>query len=172
MKERRLWRWRVDPDRSGLGWVLWACVGEAFRVANIGLVEHVLSLLDDLCGHAVMEHIRCQQGDSAVMVFMVIPGEESLAKGACVLDGAESVGELGPIFEGLELAFRIWIVIRDVSEVVSVGVSRVSRQRLRRASAKKNAGERIEMTKFTGSLHVLRFREIAITCLQPSPTEE
>src|ERR1035437_10898656 len=119
-----------------------------------------------------MKHIRSQQHDSTVMVVVVVPREEALAKGACVLDGAEAIGELGSILEGLELAFRIWIVIRDVSEVVSVGVSRVSRLRLRRASAKKNAGERIEMTKFTGSLHLLRFREIAITCLQPSPTEE
>ena len=73
-----------------------------------------------------MEHIRRQQRDSAVMVVVVVPGEEALTKGTCILDGAESVGELGPIFEGLELALRIWIGIRDVSEVVSEGVSRVS----------------------------------------------
>jgi hypothetical protein len=70
-----------------------------------------------------MQHIRRQQRDSAVMVVVVVPGEEALTKGTCILDGAESVGELGPIFEGLELALRIWIGIRDVSEVVSEGVT-------------------------------------------------
>ena len=44
-----------------------------------------------------MEHIRCQQRDSTVMVLVVVPGKETLTKGTCVLDGAESVGELGPV---------------------------------------------------------------------------
>ena len=86
-------------------------MGEAFRVTNIGLVEHVLSLLDDLCGHAVMEHIRCQQRDSAVMVFVVVPGKKALAKGTRIFDRPESVGELGPILESFELALRVWVVI-------------------------------------------------------------
>ena len=59
-----------------------------------------------------MQHIRCQQGDSTVMVVMVIPGEEALAKGACVLDGTETVGEFGPVLEGFELALRVWVVVR------------------------------------------------------------
>ena len=60
----------------------WAGVGEAFGVANIGLVEHLLSLLDDLNGHAVVQHFRSQQGDTAVMVFVVVPGKKALAKGS------------------------------------------------------------------------------------------
>src|SRR5664279_5047877 len=40
-----------------------------------------------------MQHVRRQQSDSAVMVFVVVPGEEALAKGTCILDGSESVGE-------------------------------------------------------------------------------
>ena len=43
---RRCRNWRIDPDRSGLGRVLWADSDEAFRVAGIGLVEHLLSLLE------------------------------------------------------------------------------------------------------------------------------
>ena len=79
-------------------------MGESFRIARIGLVEHLLSLLDDLLSPAVMEHFRSQQRDSAVMVFVVIPREKALTKGACVLDGTESVGEFGPILESFELA--------------------------------------------------------------------
>jgi hypothetical protein len=84
--------------------MLWAGADESLRVTKIGVVEHVLSLLDDLCGHAVMEHIRSQQRDSAVVVFVVIPREKALTKSTCVLDGAESVGELGPVLESFELA--------------------------------------------------------------------
>lgn len=86
-------------------------VGEAFGVTSIGCVEHVLSLLDDLCGHAVMEHIWCQQRDSAVMMFVVVPREKALAKSARIFDGSESVGELGPVLESLELAFGVGIVV-------------------------------------------------------------
>ena len=38
----------LGENRSGLGRVLWSGVGEAFGVASIGRVEHLLSLLDDL----------------------------------------------------------------------------------------------------------------------------
>src|ERR1019366_10920 len=58
-----------------------------------------------------MEHIRRQQGDSAVMMVVVVPGEEALAKGTCVLDGAESIRKLRSVLESLELAFRIWVLV-------------------------------------------------------------
>ena len=77
--------------------MLGAGADEAFRVAGIGLVEYLLSLLDDLSSHAVMQHIGRQKGDSAVMVLVVVPREKALAKGACILDGAEALRELGPV---------------------------------------------------------------------------
>jgi len=95
--------------------VFWPGVGEAFRVAGIGLVEHVLPLLDDLPGHAVMQRVRRQQRDSAVMVLVVVSGEKALAKGACVLDGAEAFRKPGPVFEGLERALRVRVAVGDVS---------------------------------------------------------
>ncbi len=58
-----------------------------------------------------MQHIRGQQRDSAVMVLVVVPGKELLTKGPCIFDGAESVWELGPIFESLEVALRVRIVV-------------------------------------------------------------
>jgi hypothetical protein len=75
--------------------MLGARADEAFRVAGIGLVEHILSLLDDPFSCAVMQHIGCQQCDSAVMVLVVVPREKALAKGACILDGAEALREPG-----------------------------------------------------------------------------
>jgi hypothetical protein len=59
------------------------------------LVEHLSSLLEDLFHAAVMQHIRCQRCDSAVMVLVVVPRDKALAKGACILDGAEALRELG-----------------------------------------------------------------------------
>ena len=55
------------PDRSGPGRVPGAGADKAFRVASIGLVEHLLALFDDLSGHAVMQHIPSQQGNPAVI---------------------------------------------------------------------------------------------------------
>ena len=91
--------------------MLWSGSDEAFRGTKIGLVEDVLSLLDDLWCHAVMEHVRRQQSDSAVMVFVVVPREEALTKNARILDGSESIWELGPVFESFELALRVRVVI-------------------------------------------------------------
>jgi len=61
--------------------VHWSGVGEAFRIAGIGGVEHLLPLLDYLSGDSVVQHLRGQQGDPAVMMFVVAPGKELLAKG-------------------------------------------------------------------------------------------
>ena len=38
-----------------------------------------------------MEHFGREQGDAAVMLLGVVPGKESLAEGACVLDRIEEV---------------------------------------------------------------------------------
>src|SRR5271168_4116283 len=106
--------------------MLGARADEALGVAGIGLVEHLLSLLDDLFGPAVMQHIGCQKCDSAVMVLVVVPGEKALAKGACILDRAEALRELGPVLEGLELALRVWVVVGDVRPTMSFGHSQIS----------------------------------------------
>jgi hypothetical protein len=44
-------------------------------------------------------------------VLFVIPVNERLTKGSCILNGAESVRKLGAVFERLKLGFRIRIVI-------------------------------------------------------------
>ena len=61
--------------------MLWSGVGEAFGVAVIGRVEHLLPLLDHLASNSVVQHLRGQQGDPAVMMLVVVPGEELLAEG-------------------------------------------------------------------------------------------
>jgi hypothetical protein len=47
-------------------------------------------------------------------VLVVVPREEHLAEAASILDTAKSVWKLGPVFKGLELSFRVGIVITGV----------------------------------------------------------
>jgi hypothetical protein len=70
--------------------MLGAGADEALGVSGIGLVEHFLSLLDELFGPAVVQYIGCQQGDSAVMALVVVPRKKALAKGSCILEGLSS----------------------------------------------------------------------------------
>jgi hypothetical protein len=57
-------------------------------------------------------------------LLVVVPREKGLAKGACILDGAEALRELGPelgpVLEGLELTFRVWVVVGDVRPTMSL----------------------------------------------------
>jgi len=48
-----------------------------------------------------------------MVVLGIVPGEECLAEGPGVLDGTEPLGEIGPVFHGLELRFGIRIVVAD-----------------------------------------------------------
>lgn len=44
----------------------------------------------------------------------MIPGEEGLAENPSVLQRAEALGEVGPVFEGLELRVRVGVIVADV----------------------------------------------------------
>jgi hypothetical protein len=61
------------------------------------LAQNSLPLAENLVGPPVVQHPRREQAYAAVMVLGVVPGEESLAKATRVLDGAETVGKLGPV---------------------------------------------------------------------------
>lgn len=67
----------------------WPGVGEAFRIAGVGGVEHLFPLFDYI---SVVQHLRSQQGNPAVM-FVVVPSKERVAKGTRVFDGAEALGD-------------------------------------------------------------------------------
>ena len=100
--------------RGRLGRVLWSGVCEAFRVAFVGRIEHLLPLLYHDASQTVVQHFRGQQRDPAVMMFSVVPSKKLLAKSARVLDGAEALRKLRPVFQSFELALRVRIVVRDV----------------------------------------------------------
>lgn len=54
------------------------------------------------------------QPDPGVPVVVVVPAEEDLVERSGVLDGAEPVGEVGPVLEGLELGLGERVVVGAV----------------------------------------------------------
>ena len=69
--------------------------------------EHGGALVTDGLGGAVVDVGGSVQAQPAVVMFVVIPGEEALAVPAGGLDGVEAAGEVGPILQGLELGFAV-----------------------------------------------------------------
>jgi len=114
-------------------------MGEAFGVASKGGVENLLPVLDDLPDHVVMQHLRSEQGDPAVVMLVVVPGKELLAKGTCVLDGAEPFRELGAVLEGFELAFRVRVVVRDVGPTMRFCQAQIGHQQRHRFRGHRGA---------------------------------
>ena len=60
-------------------------------------------LLDDLIGFPVMDHLRCQQTKSAVVMFYVILQQELTAEQPGILDATEPFWKIGAILHRLQL---------------------------------------------------------------------
>ncbi len=65
-------------------------------------------------GMAVVNGVRRHVANARVTVHPVVPGEEGLAVRARILDAAETLREVRPIFHRLELRLRVRVVVRDV----------------------------------------------------------
>lgn len=52
-------------------------------------------LVTDIVGHAVMDHRRRPGVEPAMMVLVVVPGEEPLPERVGVLQGADALGKRG-----------------------------------------------------------------------------
>jgi len=61
-----------------------------------------------------MNHGRGQHSNPRMVVLVVVPVEEFLAKGARVFLATKSLWKIRSIFEGLKLAFGKGIIVRDV----------------------------------------------------------
>jgi len=99
--ERLFFRGRVDPHRFGHRRCFWASVDEALGMAEKGLGQNLASMVEQTRSVTVVNDRRGHQADRAVGVFV----------------GAESVGELGTVLQGLERLGE-GIVIGDVRTVV------------------------------------------------------
>jgi hypothetical protein len=65
-------------------------------------------------------------------VLVVVVGEERRAEPAGVFDGTEPVGERGAVFECLELAFAVGVVVGDVRSAVAAGNAEIDEHERRR----------------------------------------
>ena len=61
-------------------------------------------------------------------MVVVVPREEDLAMGAGVRDGAEAFGEVGPVFQGLEVGLAEGVVIAGVGPAVGLGDAQVGEE--------------------------------------------
>src|SRR5262245_14713507 len=72
-------------------------------------------------------------------MLVVVPGKETLAEGAGILDGAEPVGEFGAILERSEMTFRERIVVGDMGTRVGLGDTEVGQEQGDRLGSHRRA---------------------------------
>ena len=83
----------MGGERRRLGWL----ADEPFGVRPVCVGEHGGALVTDGLGGAVVDVGGSVQAQPAVVMIVVIPGEEGLAVAAGGLDGVEAAGEVGPV---------------------------------------------------------------------------
>ncbi len=101
---------------------------EAFGMTLVSGIENGLPFRDQLGRLAVMHSGGRKQVQSGMVVLMVIPGKEVLAKAAGILDRAETVRVSRTIFHGFEVRFRKWVVVGDVRTAMSPDDAQVGEQ--------------------------------------------
>ena len=84
---------------------------EALRRFEERRVEGGLSGGMDGLGLSEVDLVGCHQPDAGVMVFLVIPREESAAEAAGMLDGLEVLWKFRLVFQGLEVCFRERVIV-------------------------------------------------------------
>ena len=94
---------------------------EAFGVGVVGGGEHDAALGTDLGSGAVVNVDGSVQAQAAVSMLIVIPREKELAVSPGGLDRVEVAGEVGAVFQRLELGLAKGIVVADVWATVGLG---------------------------------------------------
>src|SRR5882724_2766040 len=90
------------------------------------------------------------------MVLVVVPDEESMAKRSRLLDVIETLREVRSILQGLELRFRIRVVVGNVRSRMAPGHAQIGKEKGdglggHRAAAIRMNGKRVRENAFTGS---------------------
>ena len=96
---------RVNPD---LGWesrMIRHAANEAFGMTLISVVQNLVALLNHMSSLASMNLSRGQQNETRMMMFMVVPMEETLCPRPSSIDGVKLLGKVRPILHRLELRF-------------------------------------------------------------------
>ena len=75
-----------------------------------------------------MDGCRSQQLQPGMMMLVVIPGEEVLTETAGILDGAETVRVVRPVFHGFEVRFRERVVVGNMRTAMSLDDTEVGQK--------------------------------------------
>src|SRR5262245_3802832 len=94
----------------------------------VGRQQYLLPCCDRLRRLATMNGCRREQSNPTVMMLMVIPLKEWTRPRALIRQAAELGRKAGPIFQRLELTFRIRIVVGDVRPTMGLGDAQVGQQ--------------------------------------------
>src|SRR5262245_1779481 len=87
---------------------------EALRVCLVGGTQYRRPVVPLGPGEPVVNVMRGHEPEGTVAMLRVVPREEPLAEGLRILVGPESVREVRPVLEGLELRLGEGVVIGDV----------------------------------------------------------
>ena len=131
--------WKVDADlyrQSGWGRMT---AREAFGMRDQRLIEHLLAGGVEprrLVGvHGRWRHVA----DSGVAMGVVVPGKESLTERTGVFDGVKARRKGGLVLQGLELRFRVRIVVADMGPAVTSGDTEIGEQKRHGLGAHRGA---------------------------------
>lgn len=93
----------IDPSSiRQLGWLRRIAL-ESHQVCLESCMQGLGALAQqDFC-LAVVDRLWRHEDNTGMAMFTVLPSEELLAVGSCILDTAESRGKLGSVFQGFEL---------------------------------------------------------------------
>lgn len=69
----------------------------------------------------VVDYLRGQEANARMAMLGVVPAKEVSIEGPGLFDRGESVGEDGPVLEGLELRLRIGIIVGDMRARMRLG---------------------------------------------------
>ena len=94
----------------------------------VGSQQHVFTICNDPGCPSVMDIPRGEKTQPRMVVPGIVPGEECLTKGPGILNGTEPFGEVGSVLHGLELSFRIGIVIADRGSRMTPGDSQIGHE--------------------------------------------
>ena len=101
---------------------------KTFRMSLVRLRHDGMSGPEHLLCLPVMEHLRGEQADPRVPMFLVIPSEKGLAESPGILDAAETFRKIRSILKGFELRLRKGVVIAGVGSAVRFGDAQIGQE--------------------------------------------
>ena|GEM_PF-2661230 len=118
----------IDADLYGQSGCCWMTLGEALGMCNKCLIEDALSNVAELLRPAGVHGRRRHVADAGVPMGVVVPGEEPLTERTGVLDRVKARRKVGLVLQGLELRFRVRIVVADMWPAVVLGDAQIGQE--------------------------------------------